>query len=63
MKEMLIENIGTSRVLIGSKINLSDEIYGYDKILLLSDENVFPLYGERVIKELSEKIRVYLKPC
>ena len=61
MKEMLIENIGTSRVLIGSKINLSDEIYGYDKILLLSDENVFPLYGERVIKELSEKNKSIFK--
>ena len=61
MKEMLIENIGTSRVLIGSKINLSDEIYGYDKILLLSDENVFPLYGESVIKELSEKNKSIFK--
>lgn len=60
MRELLINGLRNSKVLIGNNINIGSEICGYGKVLVVSDDNVFKIYGESVIKRLSlSNVSVY----
>ena len=60
MNEIIINNSCKTKVFIGNNVNLSDFIFGYNRILILSDTNVSKLYGNSVLKQLKKNNNIVL---